>query len=326
MAYPRFVEIHEEGPREGFQMESRLFPTAEKISLVDALSATGLKKIQVASFVNPQKVPAMADAADIFAGIKKYPNVRHTALWLNKRGILTAINTPGVDVDGKLIIYTTERFCQANNNCSLEEHLETQRQWLETYVANNIPLEAIYVCTAFGCQMDGPVDIPQLLSSIRATLDLCAEMGLGVPAVVLGDTVGWANPDEIKRRVAAVRELTNGARVGLHLHDTRGMGSANFFSALQEGVDLFDGSVGGLGGCPFCGHKDATTAGNVCTEDMVQMCHELGIETGINLELLIEASLMAERIIGRTLTGRTMHSGSIESRRQLALKSKTQTA
>jgi hydroxymethylglutaryl-CoA lyase len=131
--------------------------------------------------------------------------------------------------------------------------------------------------------------------------------------------MGWANPEEIKRRVGAVREIVPQARIGLHLHDTRGLGGANVYAALQMGVELFDSSVSGLGGCPFAEHKTGSAAGNVCTEDMAFMCEEMGIATGIDLEKLVEASRLAERIIGRPLNGHLMHSGTLAAMRRLTV-------
>jgi len=132
-----------------------------------------------------------------------------------------------------------------------------------------------------------------------------------LPAIYLADTVGWAVPTAVERRVGAVRDLVPEARIGLHLHDTRGSGPASFYAALRMGVELFDGSVAGLGGCPFAGHANGAAAGNVCTEDIVFMAHEMGIQTGIDLDALIDAALLAERIIGRPLGGRIMHSGAL---------------
>jgi isopropylmalate/homocitrate/citramalate synthase len=126
---------------------------------------------------------------------------------------------------------------------------------------------------------------------------------------MLADTVGWANPEDIRRRIGAVRDMRPDAKLGLHLHDTRGVGAANFYAALEMGVDLFDSSVAGLGGCPFANHANSQGAGNICTEDMAFMCEEMGVATGIDLDRLIEAALLAERIIGRPLTGKLMHSG-----------------
>lgn len=315
MAYPRFVEFHEEGPREGFQSEKTLYPLASRVALVDALTATGLKKIQVASFVNPRMVPAMANAAELFGAIRKKSGVRHTALWLNAKGIEKAAATAGVDLDGKMMLYASEAFSWSNNGCSAKDQQQRQLEWLAIYDRLNLPLEAVYVATAFGCQMQGEVPLQAVLDIVDFVRDLCAEQSRPLPSIFLGDTVGWGNPEEIKRRVNAVRERAPGMRVGLHLHDTRGMGAANFYAALQEGVDLFDSSIGGLGGCPFCNHTNMQAAGNICTEDMVQLCHELGIETGIDLDRLIEASRLAEEIIGRTLSGKVMHSDSLDAQR-----------
>lgn len=308
---PASVEFHEEGPREGFQMEPRTYPLGDRAALIDALAASGLKQIQVASFVSPRAVPQMADTAELFAAIVKRPGTRYTALWLNDNGFERARACEQVDLDGRLMFYTTEPFSQRNNNCSVAEMRERQLGWLDRYIALGIPVEKAYVITAFGCNLGGAVPLSVVTDHIRWLVDACADRGVSLPAVYLADTMGWAHPEEIKRRIGAVREIVPDARIGLHLHDTRGVGGANVYAALQMGVRLFDSSVAGLGGCPFAGHKHGGAAGNICTEDMVFMCQELGIETGIDLERLIEAARLAERIIGRALSGRVMHSGSL---------------
>ena len=309
---PRSVEFHEEGPREGFQMEKQTFPLADRAALINALSAAGLKQIQVASFVSPRAVPQMADTPELFAAITKRPGTRYTALWLNDNGFDRARACDQVDIDGKLMFYTTEPFSQRNNNCSVAEGRERQLGWLDRYIALGIPVEKAYVITAFGCNLGGPVPVSAVTDHIRWLIDACADRGVPLPAIYLADTMGWGNPEEIKRRIGAVRELVPDAAIGLHLHDTRGAGGANVYAALQMGVRLFDSSVAGLGGCPFAGHKHGGAAGNICTEDMVFMCEEMGIETGIDLEALIEAARLAERIIGRPLSGHIMHSGSLK--------------
>ena len=312
---PGQVKFHEEGPREGFQSENKRYSLADRAALVDALSVTGLVQIQVASFVNPKAVPAMADAGQLYAVIRRQPGVRYTALWLNEQGFRRATETPGVDLDGKLMLYTTDAFCRKNNNCSVAEQRERQQQWMNAYTACQVPLELAYIMTSFGCLYQGEVPLESLLENVAFIQELCQRCGKALPKIYLADTVGWANPEEVKRRVGAVREMVPEARVGLHLHDTRGLGAANFYAALQMGVDLFDSSVAGLGGCPFSSHADMTAAGNICTEDMVFLCHELGIETGIDLEALIDAARLAERIIGRPLSGKCMHSGSLAGAR-----------
>ncbi len=313
--YPKAVVFHEEGPREGFQMERRRYPLAERAALIDALGETGLKRIQVASFVNPKAVPTMADAAELFAAIRRKPGVRYTALWLNRKGFERARAVPEVDLDPRLLYYTTDAFCRHNNNCSAAEMRDRQTEWLDLYLANGLNLESAYILTAFGCNFEGPVAIERVVGTATWVRELCADRGQPVPHIILADTVGWANPEAVKRRVGAIREALPDARVGLHLHDTRGIGAANVLAALETGVDLYESSVAGLGGCPFAGHGDAQAAGNICTEDMVFLCHELGIETGIDLDALIEAARLAERIIGRPLAGRLMHGGSLSGYR-----------
>jgi isopropylmalate/homocitrate/citramalate synthase len=309
MALPASVEFHEEGPREGFQMETGRFALADRAALIDALSAAGLKQIQVGSFVSPRAVPQMADTPDLFAAIHKRPGTRYTALWLNTNGFERARACDQVDLDGKVMFYTSEGFSQSNNNCSVREMRDRQLVWIDRYIELGIPFEQAYVMTAFGCNFSGAIPITAITDLLRWLKDACAERHIPLPAIYLADTMGWGNPEEIKRRIGAVRELLPDAPIALHLHDTRGLGGANVYAALQMGVRLFDSSVAGLGGCPFAGHKYGGAAGNICTEDMAFMCEELGIDTGVDLDALIEAARLAERIIGRPLAGRVMHSG-----------------
>ncbi len=312
---PRRAEFHEEGPREGFQMESQVFPLAQRVELIEALAAAGLHQVQCASFVSARAVPQMADSAELFGALRKRPGTRYTALWLNDNGFERARACEQVDLDGKVMFYVTEPFSQRNNNCSVAQMRERQLGWIDRYIELGIPVEQAYVVTAFGCNFGGPVPVSAITDAVRWLVDVCADRRISLPAIYLADTMGWANPEEIKRRIGAVRQMVPDARIGLHLHDTRGLGGANVYAALQMGVELFDSSVAGLGGCPFAGHKHGSAAGNVCTEDMVFMCEELGISTGIDLELLLEASRMAERIIGRPLTGHLMHSGTLAAAR-----------
>jgi hydroxymethylglutaryl-CoA lyase len=315
---PQFVELHEEGPREGFQIEKGIFSLEDRARLIDALSETGLKRIQVASFVNPKTVPSMADAEQLFQTIQCREGVKYTSVWLNKRGFDRALNTPGVYLYGKMTLYTTDAFCRSNNNCSATEMRRTQLDWLEMFDEHNIALEEAYILTAFGCNLGGEVPVSAVTDCARFVVDTCKAQNRPLPHIVLTDTSGWANPIEVRRRIEAVREVAPEARVGLHLHDTRGVGAANFYEALQMGIDLIDTSVAGLGGCPFAAAKDGKAAGNICTEDMVFMCEELGIETGIDLEKLIAAARIAEEVIGRQLAGRIMHSGGLSEFRNRA--------
>ena len=315
---PKFVEFHEEGPREGFQSEPKVYTVAERAAVVDALSETGLTQIQVASFVNPKAVPQMANVPELFAAIKHKPGVRYTALWLNKRGFEQAAETPGVDLDGKLIFYTTDGLCQHNNNCSAMEMRNKQVEWIKIYDHYNVSIEQAYILCSFGCNFEGAVPVKAVTDLVHFIKDVFDEAGQPAPRIYLADTVGWANPEDLKRRIGAMREIVPDMRLGLHLHDTRGLGGANFYAALQMGIDLFDSSVAGLGGCPFANHGDLSAAGNICTEDMVYLCHELGIETGIDLDKLLEAAHVAERVIGRRLNGRLLRNGSLDKFRKKA--------
>lgn len=306
---PRSVEIHEEGPREGFQIEPPGFSVAERVALVHALAQTGLKQIQVASFVNPQRVPQMADAPELFAALHKRPGVRYTGLWLNPAGFERARACPAVDLQGTLYFYASDAFSRANNGCSAQEQAERQRGWVQRYRDAGLPIESAYVMTAFGCNLQGEVSDSELDGVLRFIESLQADQGLKLPTLYLADTVGWANPLSVARRVALVRQRLPGVRVGLHLHDTRGLGLANALAALQQGVDLFDASVAGLGGCPFSGHAQGGAAGNVCTEDLAFLCEEMGVRTGLDLDALVQAAQLAERTIGRRLEGKLMHGG-----------------
>jgi hydroxymethylglutaryl-CoA lyase len=308
-ALPARVEIHEEGPREGFQIEPPGFSIADRAALVEALADSGLTRIQVASFVSPTRVPQMADAAELFAAIRRKPGVRYTGLWLNEQGFDRARATAAVDLAGTLYFYASDAFSRQNNGRGAAEQAQAQRGWVERYRAEGLPIESAYLMTAFGCNLEGAISEERLAESLRFIAQLQREENFRLPALYLADTVGWAEPRMIRRRIDLVRELLPGVRVGLHLHDTRGLGMAYALAALEHGVDLFDASVAGLGGCPFCGHAHGGAAGNICTEDLAFLCEQMGIDTGIDLPRLIEAARLAERIIGRRLEGKLMHSG-----------------
>ena len=310
---PRQIEIHEEGPREGFQIESPGFSIPDRAALVEALAESGLTQIQVASFVNPTRVPQMADAPELFRAIRKRPGVRYTGLWLNDKGFERAASVFEVDLEGTLYFYASDAFSRLNNGVSAQAHAESQRNWITRYQHKGLHVDTAYLMTAFGCNLEGEVSEERLTQALRQMARVQDEGGIRLQRVYLADTVGWANPVSVRRRIALTRDVFQHARIGLHLHDTRGIGMANALAALHEGVDLFDASVAGLGGCPFSGHVQGGAAGNICTEDLVFMCHEMGIATGIDLERLIEAARLAERIIGRRLDGRLMHSGTLAS-------------
>ncbi|MBS7707841.1 hydroxymethylglutaryl-CoA lyase [Chelatococcus asaccharovorans] len=306
--FPKFVHIHEEGPREGIQIEVKQLTVQEKVKFIESLAETGLKQIDCVSFVNPKRVPSMADATEVAKAIKKKPGVRYTGLWLNQQGLERALELP-LDVVGSIRVTASETFSKKNTNRSIEETLQEQRLWLNTYRENAIRLEWGYIMTAFGCSYEGEVPTSRVLEMGQHIVDLAAEYGQPLKGLYLADTVGFATPRDIEYRIGAVRERWPNFKVGLHLHDTRGTGMPNVYAALRMGVDQFDSSVAGLGGCPFAEHKGA--AGNVCSEDIVFMCQEMGIETGIDLEALIECARSAERLFGHALPGKVMHAGSL---------------
>lgn len=210
------------------------------------------------------------------------------------------------------------RSARQNNGRPAAEFAAEQRQWVRRYRDAGLAIEAAYVMTAFGCNLEGEVSEERLAGVLDFVAALLRDDGLVLPKLYLADTVGWANPLAVRRRVDLVRAKLPGVRVGLHLHDTRGLGMANAWAALEHGVDLFDASVAGLGGCPFCGNTHGTASGNICSEDLAFLCHEAGIATGIDLEKLLDAARLAERIIGRRLDGKLMHAGTLAAMRRRA--------
>ena len=301
-----FVRICEEGPREGFQSEPAGIPTADKVELIEALAASGLSEISCCSFVSGAQVPQMADAEAVIVGIRRRLGVLYTGLWMNLKGFERAQGC-GVDLKATLVTSASETFGQRNNRKDRAGLLSAQRVLAHAYKAAGLPPAVGYVFTAFGCNYEGATPVAQVVSSVRDLLALGEESGVAYGAIYLCDTIGSASPRGVRAALDAVRRQWPGLEFALHLHDTRGLGLANALVGLQMGVRRFDSSVAGLGGCPFAGNTAA--AGNICTEDLVHLCEEEGFDTGIELPRLIEAGLMAERIVGRKLPGKITHSG-----------------
>lgn len=305
---PKFVTVQEEGPREGFQIEAGAIATADKVRFIEALAETGLKKIDCVSWVNPKRVPGMADAEAVARSLRKKDGVRYTGLWLNSNGFQRALQMP-LDLIGAIMLAASEPFSIKNTGKTIAETLNDQRATVDLYLEHQVEIRWGVVFTAFGCNFQGQVSVNQVLERVQQILDIAEEKNVKLMGVYLADTVGWGTPLSVAQRIGVVRDRWPELRIGLHLHDTRGTGMANAYEALRLGVDYFDSSVAGLGGCPFAGHKSA--AGNICTEDFVFMCHEMGIETGIDLDALIECACMAEEIVGHPLPGKVMHAGSL---------------
>jgi hydroxymethylglutaryl-CoA lyase len=312
---PRAVHITEEGPREGFQIEKGPIATARKIALIDALSQTGLDHIQIVSFVNPKAVPGMADAEDVVRGITPRDGVAYTALWLNEKGFERALKfSDRLSNAGTIQLSASEKFSLRNQNRNAAQQLAAQHAIVEHYKAAGVAVERGSIMAAFGCNFEGDVPASRMVALVQQILDVAQEHGVTLKYCTLADTMAWATPLTIKRAVGALRECWPDLDIALHLHDTRGMAIANAYAGLEMGVTRFDSSVAGLGGCPFAGHQGA--AGNVCTEDLVFLCDEFGIETGIDLDALIECARLAEDIVGHPLPGSVMKGGSLERFRQ----------
>ncbi len=305
---PKFVRVHEEGPREGFQIEPGPIATDRKVEFIEALAETGLTQIDCVSFVNAKKVPGMADAEEVMQRVRRKPGVRYTGLWLNTRGLLRALETQA-DVVGSIRVTASETFCIMNTGMNHEQTLDEQRNWLQIYRDRKIAVEWGYVMTAFGCNYEGFISTERVCLMVEQLLGLAADAGVTLKGVYLADTVGWGTPQAMEQKLGAVRERWPDLPLALHLHDTRGTGLANAYAALRMGVAQFDSTVAGLGGCPFAGHQGA--AGNICTEDLVYMCHEMGIDTGADLEKLIACAQLAEDIVGHPLPGKVQRAGSL---------------
>jgi hydroxymethylglutaryl-CoA lyase len=306
---PKSVRINEEGPREGFQIESGDIPTARKIELINALSETGIHHMQIVSFVNPKRVPGMADAEQVVAGIKVNPAVDYTGLWLNEKGLERARSSGRLKMEGRIALCASEKFLKRNNNKSFAEQDAYNHRAIAEFMQHGIPIQRASIMASFGCNFEGDIAPATVVGMVDRAHTIAAEYAINIGVLSLADTMAWATPLSVKRVVGAIRERYPALRISLHLHDTRGMAIANAYAGLEMGVDMFDASVAGLGGCPFAGHKSA--AGNVCTEDLVFMCEEMGIDTGINLEKLLECARLAEDIVGHPLPGSVMRGGSL---------------
>ena len=314
---PKFVEVHEEGPRDGLQIEKTFIPTETKVKFIEALSETGLKEMQVTSFVRPDLVPQMADAEDVAARFTPKPGVRYTVLYLNEKGLLRALATNKFDIKGYLSLTASEAFCKRNINKTIQENINMLPNWIKIFKDNHVPIRGGGIMAAFGCNFEGDVPLDRVVQLIQVFEDLSRAYDFPLQSVSLADTMGWANPEQIKRVMGAVRSRWPEVHFSLHLHDTRGTGLANVYAGLQMGIDTFDACVGGLGGCPFAGHAGAS--GNVCSEDVVFMCQEMGIETGIDLDRLIDCAKLAEGIVGHPLPGKVMKGGNLRKYREAAV-------
>ena len=316
---PSTVEIHEEGPREGFQIEPGPISTVDKVKLIDALSKTGLKHIQACSFVNPRLVPGWADAEKVVESFDAHKNVEYTGLYFNGNGLDRALAfRDKLTISGSISLTASEGFTKKNLNRTHAENMAAMDRHVTSHLELGIPVNRIGVMAAFGCNYQGDISPATVIKTLEDGMQIATKTSAEITLFSLADTMGWAAPHRIERVVGEVRNVWPDMTISLHLHDTRGLAIANAYSALKMGVRQFDSTVGGLGGCPFAGQPKA--AGNICTEELVLLCEELGIATGVDLDQLIEVGRLAEDIVGHQLPGELIHAGSLDAFRRERLQ------
>ncbi len=293
---PGAVEIREVGPRDGLQNEDPI-PVDARVRLIDALSATGLRRIEAASFVKPEAIPAMAGSEDVMARIERRPGVVYSALVPNARGAERAL-TAGAD-ELEVVVSSSETHNQRNVRRAVDESIAGAAEIVALARPSSTPVEGI-VSTSFGCPYEGDIEPDRVAGVVTALF------AAGVDRCSLGDTTGMATPrrvDEVLDALAAGG--VDVAAVGLHFHNTRGTGLANVLAGLGRGVTRYDASIGGLGGCPYA----PGASGNIVTEDLVHMLEDMDIDTGVDLHALVAAAHLAQDLVGRDLPGQVMRAG-----------------
>jgi hydroxymethylglutaryl-CoA lyase len=283
------VSIREVAPRDGLQNEEPI-PTDAKVRLIDALAGTGVKRIEAVSFVHPKAIPQMADADEVWSRVTKNPEIRYSALIPNTRGAQRALAAGFREIE--VVVSASDTHNRRNLNRATAESLDDISALIPLVHDAGATLEVI-VATSFGCPFEGDV-APDRVAGIVARV-----RHDGADRIAFGDTTGMATPRRVRDLLSAVRPDL------LHFHDTRGTGLANVLTALELGVDEFDASVGGIGGCPYA----PGASGNVATEEVVHMLEDMGVSTGIDLDALIDVAAMAEKLLGRTLPSGVLRAG-----------------
>lgn len=293
---PKQVAVREVGPRDGLQGE-RPLPVEARARLIDALSRTGVPKIEAVSFVSPKAVPAMADPAEVWARVEKAPGVVYSALVPNRRGAESAVEAGGFHaLQG--FIGAVDGYNVKNVGKTVDESMKDMRAVIDVGHQAGLPVE-ITISAAFGDPYEGDVP-PERVVEVAGRLLLG-----GADALSLGDTAGMASPTRVWELTGLLRDRLPAVPLNMHFHDTRGMAMANVLAALEVGIDDFDASIGGLGGSPFV----PGAGGNVATEDLVHMLSDMGIETGVDLDRLVEAARLVESLVGHSVPGRVSKSG-----------------
>jgi hydroxymethylglutaryl-CoA lyase len=296
MRLPDRVTICEVGTRDGFQIEPDFIPTDVKIEVVDLLSAAGVPRIEVTSFVHPKAVPQLRDAEAVMARLTRRPGTRYAALVPNDKGAVRAVDA-GVDAI-HTVLSASESHNLANVNMTIAESLDKLRAVMAVAQRAKVHV-GCGISTSFGCPFEGDVPLTQLESVVRRLVDM------GARAIGLADTTGMANPRQVSQVLEHLMPRFPGVEWTLHTHDTRAMAIPNILAAMECGVTNFDASIGGLGGCPFA----PGASGNVCSEDLVHCLHAMGIGTDIDLDRLLAASRRVQDIVGRALPGQIVKAG-----------------
>jgi len=288
--------MREVGTRDGIQSLGAFVPTEQKIEMANRLATTGLTRIEVTSFMSPKAVPQMADAEQVMAGLVRVPGVSWEPLVPNVRGTQRALATNPDKV--QVVLAASDTFNLKNIRMTIKDSLRSIGEIMPLAQAAGVPVIAA-IATSFGCPFEGEVPEDRLLGIIGRLLEL------GAQEVSIADTTGMANPLQVERIMTRLLDRWPGVPFGLHFHNTRGMGLANVLAGLHAGVTTYDGSVGGIGGCPFA----PKATGNVSTEDVVHMLHEMGVQTGIDLDALIGCAVRMSEILGNELPGQVMKAG-----------------
>jgi hydroxymethylglutaryl-CoA lyase len=301
---PHSVRIREVGPRDGFQNEPEVVATDDKVALIDALMRTGLRRIEATSFVRADVIPQLADADEVLARIDRPDDVSVSVLIPNERGLQNALVNHGRFQEINVFLSASETHNRKNVNRSIRESLTGLERVLGHAREEGLRCEAV-ISVAFGCPYEGHVE-PGRVLEIAGQL-----VRAGAQEVGFGDTTGMANPLQVRAFFEQARTvLDDDVELTAHFHNTRGQGLANVLAALEVGVDSFESSFGELGGCPV----PAGATGNIATEDLVSMLHEMGIETGVDLEALLEAARAARDVLGRPLGSHTLVAGAVDWR------------
>jgi len=300
MTIPKQVFVREVGPREGLQTSSKVVATEDKLKLIDFLSHSGVKEIEITSMVRPDRVPQMADSDELIARFRPAPGVRYTALYLNRKGFARAEASGRLMNEGWIYSATSDTFLSKNANTSHRDIVTSLSEWLSDFRAAGKAQHGVMISTAFGCAYEGSAVRDRLLPVAQELVDALSQQGSRPKELSLADTVGHGTPELVRKAVGDLKARFPDIRISLHLHDTRGTGIANAYAGLLEGADCFDASVGGAGGCPFT----PGAAGNIATEDLAYMCEELGASTGISLDSYVQGAKFLEQVLGTRLPGK----------------------